>query len=186
MKPATLNAQPVSQVKWVHRSRIAGNDYNPNSVAPTEMALLKRSILEDGWTQPIVVYRPEGADKHEIIDGFHRWTISGDPEVAALTDSWVPVVFLAHDESDRMLSTVRHNRARGTHGVLPMSAIVRRLLESGMTASDVSKRLGMDKEEITRLANVQGLPVLIGSENDFAPSWKPGDPDAEAGREATD
>src|SRR3954470_14009855 len=115
--------QPVSTIQWVPRARLAANAWNPNKQAPPEHRLLKRSILENGWTQPIVV-RPEG-DGLEIVDGYHRWLVAADPEVAGLTDGLVPVVELAACPPDlARLATIRHNRARGTHAVVPMADIV--------------------------------------------------------------
>lgn len=87
----TIKSQPVSKVRWLPRERLRGNSYNPNVVAPPELELLITSLVEDGWTQPVVVLPAEGG-KHTIVDGFHRWTVSADSRVAALTDGMVPVV----------------------------------------------------------------------------------------------
>ena len=102
-----INEQPVNAVKWVDRNSLNANDYNPNFVAPPELELLKTSIIEDGWTQPIVIL-----SDNTIVDGFHRWTISGDPEVGNLTDGKVPVVVVDFDKDHRMMSTIRHNRSK--------------------------------------------------------------------------
>lgn len=147
------------------------NDYNPNYVAPAEMRLLKISILETGWTQPIV------CDKdYVIIDGFHRYTVAGDKEVSNMTEGKVPVVIVDNiDDSHRRLATVRHNRARGTHAVLEMSKVVRYLVESGMDAKEIIHRLGMDDEEVERLATRDGMPARIVNkkQQDFSSAWKP-------------
>jgi hypothetical protein len=55
-----FHAEPVDFVKWVQADEVKANDYNPNSVASPEMALLETSILEDGYTQPIVVFAEDG------------------------------------------------------------------------------------------------------------------------------
>ena len=139
--------QPLDTIEWVNRGELFANGYNPNHVAPPEMALLKLSILADGWTQPIVA-RTTG----EIVDGFHRWTISADPEVAALTGGLIPVVRLAAElsTSHQMASTIRHNRARGTHGIMPMTDIVRSLLDDhDLETKDLQVMLGMDREEVS-------------------------------------
>src|SRR5689334_9004886 len=109
-----LEVQPLSRVEWLPREALHSNDYNPNRVPPTELDLLKTSILEDGWTQPIVA-RLSG----EIVDGFHRWTVSADPQIAAMTGGLVPVVRLPDDTplEQQMAATIRHNRARGAHAV---------------------------------------------------------------------
>ena len=164
------NTHPLDSVEWVSRDTLKANDYNPNHVARPELQLLKLSILADGWTQPIVV-RSNG----EIVDGFHRWTVAADPEIAALSDGLVPVVRL-HDTTslaDQMASTIRHNRARGVHGIMPMSTIVMSLLHEHKVPSEhLQKILGMDKEEVERLADTGGM-VEIGSKESFNNGWKP-------------
>ncbi len=109
------------------------NSYNPNCVAPPELALLKLSILEDGWTTPIVTL-PELDGRFQIVDGFHRWKISGEPQVYDSTGGLVPIVQVSLDLVHRQMSTLRHNRARGTHGVLKMAEIVRSMI-AGILAS---------------------------------------------------
>lgn len=170
--PNGIEMQPVDSVMWVERSTLRANDYNPNHVAPPELELLKVSILEDGWTQPLVVRRSD----NEIVDGFHRWTIAADPEVAALTNGLVPVVYLEAVEGDRahqMLSTIRHNRARGSHYVLRMADIVEYLLDTGqLSESDLISRLGMEKEEVLRL-HERGNMRKRGSKEAFNQGWVP-------------
>ena len=134
----TIKQQPIDSVQWVDRNELEANDYNPNHVAPRELALLKTSILETGWTQPIVVLN----DGKTIIDGFHRWTLSEDKEISRLTGGKVPIVICDVDSSHQILATIRHNRARGTHGIDPMASIVLRLLEDeGLSVDDVMDRL---------------------------------------------
>lgn len=165
-------AQPVSQVQWLHRDELHANDYNPNKVAPIELDLLKRSILEDGWTQPIV-RRTDG----EIVDGFHRWTVSGHAELLAVFGGYIPVVTLSDSKTlaDQMLSTIRHNRARGTHGVRPMAHIVRELVNSyGLGYEEIEARAGMEEEEIERLHLHAGMPGKIAGEGKgFGKAWVP-------------
>lgn len=165
------DAQPLSRIEWVHRDDLHANSYNPNKVAKPELELLKVSILEDGWTQPIVA-RPDG----EVVDGFHRWTVSADPRLYAMTDGFVPVVRLEPPATgDQMLSTIRHNRARGEHGVLPMADIVRRLIDKeGLTPEQVMARCGMEKEEVTRLYDRGGMTErgTQGKEG-FSRGWVP-------------
>jgi ParB-like chromosome segregation protein Spo0J len=166
----STDKQPVSHVQWVARGKLKANSYNPNKVAPPELDLLRLSIQEDGWTQPIVVL-PD----HTIIDGFHRWTVSADPAVRAMTGGLVPVVTVDADPVHRMMSTVRHNRARGTHAVLRMAEIVRGMAESGLSADEICTRLGMEDEELERLLDRSGMTVRgTAGVNGFGRAWVPG------------
>lgn len=161
---------PVSNVKWIHRDKLAPNNYNPNAVAPPELKLLAVSILEDGWTQPIVVL-PLNDGTYQIVDGFHRWTLSGT-EALSKYGGMVPVVEVKQDPVHQKMSTIRHNRARGTHGVLPMAKIVRSIIESGVSMEEMRIRLGMDKEEVERLNDRRGTPTRVAdSSKGFSESW---------------
>ncbi|MBQ8217569.1 MAG: transcriptional regulator, partial [Oscillospiraceae bacterium] len=91
---------------------------------------------------------------YTIIDGFHRWTVSGREPLKTKLGGKVPVVIVAHtDESDDIYGTITHNRARGTHLLEPMKAIVKRLIDEGKTVPEISKQLGMKPEEIFRLSD---------------------------------
>ncbi len=160
---------PLDELQWLHRDNFKPNDYNPNSVAPPELELLKTSILEDGWTQPIVV-NPDMT----IVDGFHRWTVSGQKEVYDVTEGFVPVVILrpTNDEHQQM-STIRHNRARGRHGVLEMGRIVQNMLDSGIEVKEIMKRLKMEREEILRLTNTQGVMSHPDIDKPYSKAWTP-------------
>lgn len=158
--------EPVSRVRWVHRDTLRPNDYNPNAVAPPELELLILSIVEDGWTQPIVVL-----DDGTIVDGFHRYTVSADPRLLELYSGHVPTVTLDANPVHRRMSTVRHNRARGQHGILPMASIVRGMIEDGVPEEEVCRRLGMEDEELARLLNRAGMPAQTGK--GFGKSWVP-------------
>jgi ParB-like chromosome segregation protein Spo0J len=152
------------------------NHYNPNHVARPELELLICSIVEDGWTQPIVTLPKDEDDTFVIVDGFHRWTVSADPRVHALTDGLVPTVQVALDPTHRMMSTIRHNRARGTHAVLKMAEIVRTIVDDGVPEKEVRTRLGMEKEEVARLVNRAGMPAQMrGSTPEFNNAWVPGE-----------
>jgi len=167
--------QPVGRVRWLAREKLRPNGYNPNKVAAPELELLIVSILEDGWTQPIVTL-PEAADgSFQIVDGFHRWTVSGDPRVAKLTGGQVPTVQVGLDPVHRMMSTIRHNRARGTHAVVKMAEIVRRMTDEGVPQKTIQKRLGMEAEEVVRLVNRAGMPSQVRKvAPGFNRAWVPG------------
>lgn len=178
--PLGQKAQPLANILWVDREDLTANLYNPNSVAPHELELLKVSILEDGWTQPIVGFQVGKKTKGKgwlcIIDGFHRWTLSEDPQIFSLTDGMVPVVVVTGKSvSDRMMSTVRHNRARGRHGVEHMANMVRYLVETeGLKPEDLVERLGMEMEEVERLLIHTGMPAKVTKEGHvFGKAWKP-------------
>lgn len=169
--PLGTDAQPVSRVQWVDRELLHANHYNPNHVAPPERELLVRSIMEDGWTQPIVA-----RSDYEIVDGFHRFMVSADPRLMKMTDGKVPVVFLnPADMAHQMMSTIRHNRARGHHAVLKMAEIARTLVgEHGMDAHTLGDRLGMEEEEVDRLTDTHGM-IKRGANPDlqFNKGWVP-------------
>lgn len=162
--------QPIDAVVWIHRDELKPNHYNPNSVAPAELRLLKISILEDGWTQPIVA----NADK-TIVDGFHRWSVSGHKDIFKLTGGLVPVVFVKpRDEASQMMATIRHNRARGTHAVLRMADIVESMIKGGLCMEEISERLQMETEEVVRLANRKGIPKTdIVTNKEWSKAWVP-------------
>ncbi len=163
------NKQPINEVKWVNRDKLKPNNYNPNFVAPPELKLLKISILEDGWTQPIVI-----TPNYEIIDGFHRWTVSDDKKLRELTDGKVPVVITKpRDKKSQQMATIRHNRARGTHAVLNMSDIVSEMVKDGTSMDEIGKRLQMEKEEVIRLANRNGIPKTDIVDTEWSESWIP-------------
>lgn len=140
---------PLNSLQWVDRTKLRANDYNPNVVNEDNLALLIQSIMTNGWTLPIVV-RPD----YTIIDGFHRWTVSGREPLLTKLGGKVPVVIVDHKErSEDMYGTITHNRARGTHLLEPMKNIVKELLDAGKSVDEISKQLGMKPEEIFRLSD---------------------------------
>lgn len=148
MDNASLFA-PLQSLQWVDRSLLKPNDYNPNKVSKENLKLLTQSILTNGWTLPIVV-RPD----YTIIDGFHRWTVSGQEPLFSALGGKVPIVVVDHkDSAEDIYGTVTHNRARGTHLLEPMKAIVKKLLDEGKTVDEIGKELGMKPEEIFRLSD---------------------------------
>ena len=160
-------SHPVSAVRWVPAGQVRANDYNPNSVAPPEMKLLRLSIENDGFTQPIVVWQDE--EGYEVVDGFHRHRVGKD-----LGMTHLPVVVLNHDRADRgdrMASTIRHNRARGKHGVSAMSDIVQELARRNWGDKKIAKELGMDADEVLRLKQISGLAEMF-SDQEFSEAWE--------------
>lgn len=140
---------PLASLQWVDHERLRANDYNPNKVSNENLRLLTQSILTNGWTLPIVV-RPD----YTIIDGYHRWTVAGREPLKSKLGGKVPVVIVAHsDANDDIYGTITHNRARGTHLLEPMKAIVKRLIGDGKSVAEISKQLGMKPEEVFRLSD---------------------------------
>lgn len=141
---------PLKHVQFIERDKIKPNDYNPNKVSEQNLELLVQSILTNGWTMPIVI-RPD----YTIIDGFHRWTVAGREPLKSMLGGVVPCVIVDHkDESEDIYGTVTHNRARGTHLLEPMKAIIKRLYENGKTTKEICKELGMRPEEVFRLSDL--------------------------------
>lgn len=160
--------QPISNVQWVNPEELRSNSYNPNHVFKTELRLLKISILETGWTQPIVA-RKDG----EIIDGFHRWTLSlKDADIRKFSGERCPVVFVEGiNKEDQIMATVRHNRARGQHGILAMGDLVREL-QTTLTDKEIQVKLGMETEEVERLSEIRGSTQTKGKDS-FGKGWVP-------------
>jgi len=167
-------SEPVDFVQWVKADSVHANDYNPNSVAPPEMKLLEISILEDGYTQPIVTF-DEGQTK-EVIDGFHRNRVGKESKnVRDRLHGYLPVVVTNDDRTDlsnRMASTIRHNRARGKHKVQSMSDIVVDLKKRNWSDEKISRELGMDADEVLRLVQITGLAEMF-SDREFSKAWEP-------------
>tara|TARA_R110002020_G_scaffold276392_1_gene491756 strand:+ start:1191 stop:1778 length:588 start_codon:yes stop_codon:yes gene_type:complete len=165
-------ADPVDRVIWVKIKKIAPNPYNPNVVAPNELLLLKHSIEHDGYTQPIVTTYNEERDKYIIVDGFHRyWVMKNDEGIRNKTDGKLPIVVIDKNESERMASTVRHNRARGKHQITGMANIVFSMLDNGVTDAEICEQLGLEVEELIRLKHVTGFSKLF-AETEYNKSWE--------------
>jgi ParB-like chromosome segregation protein Spo0J len=153
---------PVYNVRAVPIEQIRANAYNPNHVAPPEMKLLERSIWEDGYTMPIVCYHVPDEDVYEIVDGYHRYTVMlTSKRIRDREGGVLPVSLIEKDISNRMASTIRHNRARGTHSIELMTNIVAELVDSGMGDAWIMKHIGMDADELLRLKQVSGLAALF-------------------------
>jgi ParB-like chromosome segregation protein Spo0J len=172
--------EPVDCVLWVKSDNIIANDYNPNKVAPPEMELLETSIINDGYTQPIVTW-PKG-NYIEVIDGFHRNRVGKESKIVSdRIMGYLPTVVIRkqqEDKNDRIASTIRHNRARGKHQIDAMSEIVLELKNRNWTNARISKQLGMDEDEILRLCQITGLKELF-IDDDFSRSWNAEDSEIE-------
>lgn len=168
-----FKSEPVDFVKWVKNQNVYQNDYNPNSVAPPEMELLRLSISEDGYTQPIVSM-PDNDEKFEVIDGFHRHRVGKEClDIQNKIFGYLPIVQIRDDKKDknnRMASTIRHNRARGKHKIEAMSDIVIELKRRNWSDEKIAKNLGMEADEVLRLCQISGISELF-KDDDFSSSW---------------
>lgn len=172
-KISPFNTNPVECVQWVKADKVIANDYNPNAVAPPEMELLHTSILEDGYTQPIVVWYHDGI--YEVVDGFHRNRVGKEyADIRERIFGYLPVVVINNDredKGDRIASTIRHNRARGKHKVEAMSDIVIELKRRNWSDKKIAKELGMDADEVLRLSQITGLAEMF-ADKDFSQAWE--------------
>jgi ParB-like chromosome segregation protein Spo0J len=164
--------EPVDLVQWVPAESVRGNEWNPNVVAPPEMELLRLSITADGYTQPIVSMATD--DGIEVVDGFHRHRVGKEsPDVRERVKGYLPVVEIRTDrvdKSDRIASTIRHNRARGKHTVTAMSEIVIELKRRNWSNDKIGRELGMEADEVLRLCQLTGIAELF-ADDDFSASW---------------
>lgn len=168
--------EPVDCVQWVPTDFVEANDYNPNTVAPPEMALLELSIMQDGYTQPVVAWEKE--DCFEVVDGFHRNRVSRECEtVRERVKGYLPLAVILEsreERGDRIASTIRHNRARGKHGVQNMSDIVIELKRRNWSDKKIGNQLGMDPDEVLRLSQISGLAEMFLDEA-FTEAWESDD-----------
>lgn len=164
---------PVYQIYPIPFEKILPNDYNPNAVAPPEMKLLYDSIKNDGYTMPIVCYHNKEEDNYIIVDGFHRYRIMKEfSDIYEREGGVLPVSIIDKPIDQRIASTIRHNRARGSHNVDLMSNIVKELHELGRSDAWIAKHLGMDRDEILRLKQITGLAALF-KDHSFGQAWEP-------------
>lgn len=174
-----FNSEPVDCVLWVKNETVFANDYNPNSVAPPEMELLRLSIANDGYTQPIVSMQNED-NTREVIDGFHRNRVGKEcSDIQSRVHGYLPVVTIRESQkgqNDRVASTIRHNRARGKHKVESMSDIVIDLKRRNWSDEKISKELGMDQDEVLRLCQISGLMDMF-KDAEFSQAWIPEEED---------
>jgi ParB-like chromosome segregation protein Spo0J len=163
-------SEPVNNIQWIKQEQIEANEYNPNHVAKPEMELLYESIQTDGYTQPIVAYKKED-NKYEIVDGFHRNRVGKEhDDIKQRLHGYLPITIIDKPLDERMGSTIRHNRARGSHQIRSMSDIVVDLSNEGWTDKKISEKLGMEMDEVLRLKQITGLKEAF-SNHEFSKSW---------------
>lgn len=174
---------PIYNIIAVPIEQVTANDYNPNRVAPPEMKLLEVSIWEDGYTQPVVCYFDKSRSVYIIVDGFHRYAVmKTSRRIYERERGLLPVTVIDKPINERMASTVRHNRARGSHDVKRMSGIVAELAAAGQSDAWIARNIGMDIDEILRLKQSTGLAALFKN-REFSRSWQKNvEPSVESGR----
>jgi len=149
---------PCLTTRLVARDLVVANNYNPNSVPPDKMELLRQSIIDNGFCFPIVTIWDADQERYVIIDGFHRWTIC---QSEWLDIPEIPIVVLTHDISARMIATKQFNAARGFHQVDLDADLVRSLIEQGVSEEEIGQRLQMDMETIYRYKQLTGIAELF-------------------------
>lgn len=160
------NCNPVDRVIWVQKEKVVANDYNPNHVAPKELSLLYTSIKEDGYTQPIVTVYDKDQDMYVIIDGFHRnLVLRKYADIEKKNNGYLPIVVLEKNINQRMASTVRHNRARGSHSVDGMANIIYSMMKEGLPESEICSKLGLEEREFTKLKYITGFAKIFKNYN---------------------
>lgn len=166
-----LYKEPVSKVLWVPINAVLPNSYNPNKMALPEKQLLLRSMLDHGITLPLVVCA-EKEQSYVLIDGYHRLSlIKKDKELRNRLNHKVPVVTLDLPNSEQIVATIRHNRARGRHQIEEIGEVVKTLTSDGWSSARIMDALGMDADEVLRLKQFKGLGELYKDE-DYSSSWK--------------
>lgn len=167
----TIEEMPISNIQWVDVEKLSANDYNPNVVYTKEIELLKFSILYNGWIQPILV-----TQDFVIIDGFHRASLAkADKEVKALTGGKVPVVIMQLSEPERMMLTIRINRAKGSHIAIKMADVIKKLVhEYGISIEMICKEIGANKDEIDLLLMDNVFKKFnLTKESKYSKAWVP-------------
>jgi len=165
-----LETEPIMRVQWVDVDDLHANGWNPNHVMKPELVLLERSILEQGWIQPLIV-----TPTMMIIDGFHRATLS--KVSVRLREEYggkVPAVVMDLDTPDAMMLTVRINRAKGRHAAIDMSTLVRALIDThGCDSQEVATGIGATMDEIYLLYQDDLFKALKLDAWDYSHAWVP-------------
>jgi gp5 len=166
-----IENMPISNIEWIDVDELNANDYNPNVVFTKEKELLKFSIIKNGWIQPILT-----TEENIIIDGFHRATLAKtDKEVKKLTNSKVPVVRMKLSEPERMLLTIRINRAKGSHIAVKMGDIIKKLINNyGISKKEIMEQIGATKDEIELLMLDNVFKKYeFNEESEYSKAWVP-------------
>ena len=149
------------QVEYVPIDTLKANEYNPNRQSDHDFELLLKSMKEDGFTQPILCN-----NDMTIVDGEHRWRVAN---VLGFTE--LPVVRVDMSEEQMRISTLRHNRARGSEDITLTAEILRDLQELG-AIEWAQDSLMLDDTELNRLIDDIPAPEAYMDE-EFSEAWEP-------------
>jgi ParB-like chromosome segregation protein Spo0J len=176
-------SDPIERVEWLPVTDVHPNAWNPNHVQRPELRLLERSLLLTGWVQPLLV-SPHPVGGYLIVDGYHRWRLSCEsPAVQARWGGLVPCAVLDLSVADAMLLTVRINRAKGSHGSVAMSTLVRSLVHvHGVPIEQVCEDMGATAAEVDLLLAEGVLKARKAEAWSYSKAWHP----IEDGRKASD
>jgi hypothetical protein len=166
----TIKNQPISNIQWVDVRTLKANDYNPNVVLTQELKLLEFSLIKTGWIQPILA-----SNQHEIIDGFHRsWLSANSKRMIDLFGYMVPTAFLDLTEPERMLLTVRINRAKGNHVAVKMHDLIWKIHnEYGYSRKQIAEGIGASNQEIDLLLQENVFTKLNIQNHKYNKAWVP-------------
>lgn len=175
MRP--LDSHPLANIVWLSTDNLSANDYNPNVVITPELKLLKFSLLRQGWIQPVLVAKEQHEDQvnYVIIDGFHRSTLARvDAEVRAMTGGQVPCCILEMTVPERMLLTVRINRAKGSHVAAKMHDMIKSLVNDYAYPVDkIAEEIGATKHEIDTLMLDDVFVAYNSKDHVYSQAWEP-------------
>ena len=151
-------AVPCANTLLVRRELVVANTYNPNHVSDDKMELLYQSIVDNGFAFPIVAIWDDDQQVFVVVDGFHRYMVSG-PRWLDL--AYVPVAVLEHDAKQRMVATWQFNKARGSHEVDLDADLIRALIGQGMDEEAICQHLGIDLDTVHRYKQMTGIAELF-------------------------
>lgn len=158
---------PCANTILAARPLVVANTYNPNHVSDDKMELLYQSIVDNGFAFPIVVIWDDEQELFVVVDGFHRYMVSGDKWLGM---THVPVAVLGHDATQRMVATWQFNKARGSHEVDLDADLIRALIQQGMDEDKIAEHLGIDLDTVHRYKQITGIAELFkGAE--YSMSW---------------
>ncbi len=170
MSDSTHRKDPIDRVKWLPARMIQANHYNPNVVFTPELRLLEHSLVTVGWVSPLLIN-----ENLILIDGFHRLMLALDSQ--ALRDKYaesVPCAIASISDEEAMMTTVRMNRARGTHVATRMSDLVKTLYDChGLSLEEIGVGIGATRDEVELLLDGSLLKHRDLKNYKYSTAWVP-------------